>query len=171
MGSLDFNVSYGSVEGLGGSPIRSSGEVELENRVSELRYQLSRAGEEQVALQNALVLQEDANAILINELDLSTQTIGAGRDMMERTSFVNEELDEVKLRRNQTHEQCCNLSIQVEQLLKEKEQKELMEEEKDHLFLQLTQCRNEIKEKERRESELLIALSEREREVSRLVVL
>jgi len=169
-GSHDFNISYGSIAGLGGTPAYSRDEVELENKVSELSYQLARAGEEQLALQNALSLQEDANAILCNELDSSKRKIGSLKEMVERTNLVHDELDEVKMSRSRTDEQCCNLSVQVEQLLKEKEQKEQVEEEKEQLMLQLTQCRKEIKEKERREKELLTALNEREQECSRLGV-
>ena len=165
-----FDISYGSMEALGGVPGCSSDEVELENRVSELRYQLARAGEDQAALQNALAVQEEANAVLTNELDLSRRRVGTLKEMVERSSLVHDELDEVKMRRSQTDEQCCSLSVQVEQLIKEKEHKALLEEEKENLAMQLEQCRKEIKEREWKEKELLLQLSEKDEECSRCVV-
>ena len=37
-----IDISYGSIEGIGGNPGCNSKEVELENKVSELRYQVSK---------------------------------------------------------------------------------------------------------------------------------
>merc|ERR1719228_2865569 len=71
------NVSFGSIEGTGGQPGCSSREVELENKVSELNYQLSKLGEENLNLQRAYSTIEDISANLTIDLELSKRKLAS----------------------------------------------------------------------------------------------
>merc|ERR550519_917482 len=163
--SLDMNASYGSVEGLGGVPGCSSAEVELENRVSELRYQLSRAGDDYTALQKTLTVQEEANAGLTTELEMARRKIAALSDGLERASTVSQELDEEKVGRSRYEEQCCSLRSRVEQL--QREQKGA-EEREEQVRRQVEALKAVVEEKEQREAELSVMLGQKEAENARL---
>merc|ERR1719186_2423351 len=69
------DISYGSIEGVGGLPGCSSREVELENKLSELRYQLARLGEENRELERNLAASEELGQTLTTELEGSQRQI------------------------------------------------------------------------------------------------
>ena len=88
--------SYGSVEGVGGEPGCSSREVELENKVSELRYQLVRLGEEKIELERNLAGSEELAQTLATELEGSQKVMVNMSSSFHRGEVVNEEIEQVK---------------------------------------------------------------------------
>jgi chromosome segregation ATPase len=112
--------SYGSVEGVGGDPGCSSREVELENKVSELRYQLVRLGEEKVELERNLAGSEELAQTLATELEGSQKVMVNMSSSFHRGEVVNEETEQVK----EVQEQCCSLTLKVEDLTRELQEKD-----------------------------------------------
>ena len=113
--------SYGSVEGVGGDPGCSSREVELENKVSELRYQLVRLGEEKVELERNLAGSEELAQTLATELEGSQKVMVNMSSSFHRGEVVNnKETEQVK----EVQEQCCSLTLKVEDLTRELQEKD-----------------------------------------------
>jgi len=112
--------SYGSVEGVGGDPGCSSREVELENKVSELRYQLVRLGEEKAELERNLAGSEELAQTLATELEGSQKVMVNMSSSFHRGEVVNEETEQVK----EVQEQCCSLTMKNEDLTRELQEKD-----------------------------------------------
>merc|ERR1719427_1429797 len=116
------DVSFGSIEGVGGLPGCSSREVELENKLSELRYQLARLGDENRELERNLAASDELGQSLTTELE------GSQRQMVTLSTSINkgagemffEEVKQVK----EVEQQCCSLKEKVEELTKELYDKE-----------------------------------------------
>ena len=105
------DISYGSIEGVGGLPGCSSREVELENKFSELRYQLARLGVENRELERNLAASDELGQSLTTELE------GSQRQMVTLSTSINkgemffEEVKQVK----EVEQQCCSLQEKVEE--------------------------------------------------------
>ena len=78
-----LNISYGSIEGFGTmrqgeyESLCSSREVELENQVSELRFQLNKVFEEKKELERSLQASEEHGLNLTTELNLSHKQVAS----------------------------------------------------------------------------------------------
>eukprot|EP00092_Neocalanus_flemingeri_P091853 GFUD01116538.1.p1 GENE.GFUD01116538.1~~GFUD01116538.1.p1 ORF type:complete len:578 (-),score=221.19 GFUD01116538.1:103-1746(-) len=114
------NISYGSIEGVGGVPGCNSREVELENKVSELRYQLARLGEDKRVLERHLAASEDLGHSLTTELEGSQKQMETLSTSINKGEIFFKEVKHVR----EVEEQCCSLAQKVEELTKELQEKE-----------------------------------------------
>eukprot|EP00092_Neocalanus_flemingeri_P026518 GFUD01028741.1.p1 GENE.GFUD01028741.1~~GFUD01028741.1.p1 ORF type:complete len:754 (-),score=279.20 GFUD01028741.1:61-2322(-) len=114
------NISYGSIEGVGGVPGCNSKEVELENKVSELRYQLARLGEDKRVLERHLAASEDLGQSLTTELEGSQKQMETLSTSINNGEIFFKEVKHVR----EVEEQCCSLAQKVEELTKELHEKE-----------------------------------------------
>jgi len=109
------NISFGSIEGIAGeTPSNSSSrEVELENKISELRYQVSKLQIEKRELERNLAASEDLGVSLTSEL------VGSQRQMMNLSSSVckSEMLEAQQVR--EAEEKSCSLSKKVDELTRD----------------------------------------------------
>jgi len=109
------DISYGSIEGVGGVPGCSSREVELENEVSELRYQLARLTEEKKQLERHLAASEDLGISLTTELEGSHRQVASLSTSINKGDMLYEEVKQAR----EVKDKCGDLTVQVEQLTRE----------------------------------------------------
>ena len=109
------DISYGSIEGVGGVPGCSSREVELENEVSELRYQLARMTEEKKELERHLAASEDLGISLTTELEGSHRQVASLSTSINKGDMFFEEVKQAR----EVKDKCGDLTVQVEQLTRE----------------------------------------------------
>ena len=114
------NVSYGSVEGVGGADDSgcSNREVELENRVSELSYQLARLGEEKLELEKHLAGSEELALNLAAELETSQKVFANMSNSYHRAEVDSKEAEHAKLVQEKSIEKT------VEEFTKELQEKD-----------------------------------------------
>jgi len=150
---IPVNISYGSIEGVGGPPGCSSREVELENKVSELKYQLARIVEEKRELVRNLAASEDLGQSLSTELE------GNMRQIVTLSTSINKGemfFEEVKQAR-ETEEECCNLAQKVQELTKEVNEKE---DKMGDMEVMMVTIRGESDEYKEREELVQLKLNE-----------
>lgn len=138
------DVSYGSIEGLGGVPGCSSREVELENKVSELRYQLSKLGEEKREVERNLAASEEFGQSLTTELEGSHRQMASLSTSINKSAKCPEEINQVR----EVEQQCCNLEQRVQELNKELHEKEDKMADMEVLLVNVKGEFDECKERE-----------------------
>merc|ERR1719427_1031820 len=159
--NVPADISYGSIEGVGGLPGCSSREVELENKLSELRYQLARLGVENRELERNLAASDELGQSLTTELE------GSQRQMVTLSTSINkgemffEEVKQVK----EVEQQCCSLQEQVEELTKELHEKE---DKLGNMDVVMNTIRGEVEEFKEREDLVNLLLMEEKKKCAHL---
>ena len=143
-GFISGNVSYGSVEGVGGGDDSgcSSREVELENRVSELSYQLARLGEEKLELEKHLAGSEELALNLAAELETSQKVFVNMSNSYHRAEADSKEVEDAKVAQEKSIENA------VEEYVKELQEKDDKITEMESLMLTLKEENEESKIRE-----------------------
>lgn len=100
---------------MGGVPGCSSREVELENEVSELRYQLVRMTEEKKELERNLAASEDLGVSLTTELEGSHRQVASLSTSINKGEMYYEEVKQAR----EVNNRCGDLALQVEQLTRD----------------------------------------------------
>jgi len=155
------NISYGSIEGVGGLPGCSSREVELENKVSELRYQLARLMEDKKELERNLAASEDLGQSLSTELEGSHRQVVSLSTSINKGEMFYEEVKQVR----EVEEKNCSLAMKVEQLTKELYGKDDKLGDMEVLVVTL---RGEVEEYKEREDILMKKIEEEEEKCKHL---
>merc|ERR1719206_595728 len=147
------DISYGSIEGLGGVPGCSSREVELENEVSELRYQLARMTEEKKQLERHLAASEDLGISLTTELEGSHRQVASLSTSINKGDILYEEVKQAR----EVKDKCGDLTLQVEQLTRELNMKD---DKLGDVEVAMVTLRGEVEEGKERVAVLLKELDE-----------
>jgi len=159
------NASFGSVEGFGGETGCYSREVELENRCSELRYQLYRQQEEYQELQKALTNAEDTAASLTGQLDVAKYKINTLSHDLDRVTSCSDEAAQHLAASRQAQQLANFLTLEVEQLKDVLIHKDEMIRDKDEL---LTKLRVDIDSYSNKERQAMVNLLQKEAECQQL---
>eukprot|EP00092_Neocalanus_flemingeri_P040846 GFUD01044466.1.p1 GENE.GFUD01044466.1~~GFUD01044466.1.p1 ORF type:complete len:1000 (+),score=364.95 GFUD01044466.1:67-3066(+) len=155
------NISYGSIEGVGGVPGCNSREVELENKVSELRYQLARLGEDKRVLERHLAASEDLGQSLTTELEGSQKQMETLSTSINKGEIFFKEVKHVR----EVEEQCCSLAQKVEELTKELHEKE---DKLGDMEVMMVTVNGEVGECKEREELVQIQLNEERKKIELL---
>ena len=124
----------------------SSREVELENQVSELRFQLNKVCEEKKELERSLQVCEEHGLNLTTELNLSHKQV-ASLTTMKGELDVREQ--------NSVKKQCCNSILKVEALQTALEEKDAQHKDTDRNLSTTLKENNELKASLERTAESL----------------
>eukprot|EP00092_Neocalanus_flemingeri_P001194 GFUD01001272.1.p1 GENE.GFUD01001272.1~~GFUD01001272.1.p1 ORF type:complete len:986 (+),score=248.57 GFUD01001272.1:48-3005(+) len=141
---ISTDASYGSVEGVGGAQGCSSKEVDLENTVSELRYQLARLGNEKIELERNLTGTEELAQKLTTELKESHEVMLNLSPSFHRGEMVFKEAEQMR----EVQEQCCTLRQEVEELSRELEVKDSKLRDMGLIMVTINREMEELRENE-----------------------
>jgi len=169
------NASFGSVEGYGGDQGCYSREVDLENRCSELRYQLYRQQEEYQDLRRTLASTEDMAGHLSSQLDSAKARISGLTAELDRLSCSSHDAEEHLVAGRQAQNKCRSLALELEQLKDALSYKDSLLRDRDEQLVKLKQEVDSTTEKEQfaavkllhREAELAAVTEQLQKEMSR----
>jgi len=154
----EADISFGSYEGVGVQPGCSSREVELENKVSELKYQLAKFEEKHTDLRRAYSAMEDISANLTIDLELSKRKLATASSQRERNDSGSNKIDTDLVSQemiSKVEQKCYDLANRVEILVKDNDGKSDTLKEYE---LELKSCRRELEDATNREEQALFEL-------------
>ena len=112
------NISFGSIEGFGVAGcdfVTSARELELEGKINELNFQLTKVRDEKKELEKNLLASEEFGLSLTTELEDSNRRLSLSTSVLSKTDKPK---DEGKLLR-EFEQRCLNLQAKVEFLEEE----------------------------------------------------